>query len=52
MATSSLDPRKNIVEAKQRGMPVAWVARTFAVGASTVGRYAAAARGRRSLAPK
>jgi len=32
----SLDLRKKIVGAKQRGMPSAEVARTFGVGASTV----------------
>jgi transposase len=48
----SLDLRKRIVEAKERGMPTSEVARTFGVGASTVKRYAAAAREGRSLAPK
>ncbi len=48
----SLDLRKKIVEAKERGMPTAEVARAFGVGASTVKRYAAAAREGRSLAPK
>lgn len=48
----SLDLRKKIVEAKQRGMPTADVAKTFGVGASTVKRYAAAARKGSSLAPK
>jgi len=44
MDAYSLDlRRKKIVEAKQRGMPTAEVARTFGVGASTVKRYAAAA---------
>ena len=52
MDAYSLDLRKKIVGAKQRGMPTAEVARTFGVGASTVKRYAAAAREGRSLAPK
>jgi len=52
MDAYSLDLRKKIVEAKQRGMPTAEVARTFGVGASTVKRYAAAAREGRSLTPK
>jgi transposase len=52
MNAYSLDLRKKIVEAKQRGTPTAEVAKTFGVGASTVKRYAAAAREGRSLAPK
>src|SRR5215213_3655178 len=52
MDAYSLDLRKKIVEAKQRGMPTAEVVRTFGVGASTVKRYAAAAREGRSLTPK
>ena len=52
MEAYSLDLRKRIVDAKERGMPTAEVARTFGVGASTVKRYAAAAREGRSLAPK
>ena len=52
MDAYSLDLRKRIVDAKERGMPTAEVARTFGVGASTVKRYAAAAREGRSLAPK
>jgi transposase len=52
MDAYSLDLRKKIVDAKQRGMPTSEVARTFGVGASTVKRYAAAAREGRSLAPK
>ncbi len=52
MDAYSLDLRNKIVEAKQRGMPTAEVARSFNVGASTVKRYAAAAREGRSLAPK
>jgi transposase len=52
MNAYSLDLRKRIVEAKERGTPTADVAKTFGVGASTVKRYAAAAREGRSLAPK
>ena len=52
MNAYSLDLRKKIVEAKERGMSTAEVAKTFGVGASTVKRYAAAAREGRSLAPK
>jgi transposase len=52
MDAYSLDLRKKIVEAKERGMSTAEVAQTFGVGASTVKRYAAAAREGRSLAPK
>ena len=49
MNTYSLDLRKKIVEAKQRGTPTAEVAKTLGVGASTIKRYA---REGRSLAPK
>ena len=52
MDAYSLDLRKKIVDAKQRGMPTAEVARTFGVGLSTIKRYAAAAREGRPLAPK
>ena len=52
MDAYSLDLRRKIVDAKQRGMPTSEVARTFDVGASTVKRYAAAAREGRPLAPK
>lgn len=53
MDAYSLDLRKKIVDARQRGLPTAEVARTFGVGASTVKRYAAAAaREGRSLVPK
>ena len=52
MDAYSLDLRKKLVDAKQRGMPTSEVARTFGVGASTVKRYAAAAREGRPLAPK
>ena len=52
MYAYSLDLRKKIVAAKERGMPTSEVARTFGVGLSTVKRYAATARQRRPLAPK
>jgi transposase len=52
MDAYSLDLRKKIVEAKERGMPTVEVAKTFGVGVSTVKRYAATARQRRPLAPK
>jgi transposase len=52
MNAYSLDLRKKIVEAKQRGMPTVEVARAFGVGVSTVKRYAAMAREGRPLAPK
>ena len=52
MNAYSLDLRKKIVEAKERGMSTAEVARTFGVGLSTVKRYAAAAREGKPLAPK
>ncbi len=52
MNAYSLDLRKKIVEAKERGTPTAEVAKTFGVGASTVKRYTATAREGRSLVPK
>jgi transposase len=52
MDAYSLDLRKKIVEAKERGMPTVEVAKSFGVGVSTVKRYAATAREGRSLAPK
>jgi transposase len=52
MDVYSLDLRKKIVEAKERGMPTIEVAKTFGVGVSTVKRYAATAREGRPLAPK
>ena len=53
MDAYSLDLRKKIVEAKERGMPTIEVAKTFVgVGVSTVKRYAATAREGRPLAPK
>lgn len=50
MKAYSLDLRKKIVEAKQRGTPTVEVARFVGLGVSTVKRYAAAAREGRSLA--
>ena len=44
--------KKKIVEAKERGMHTAEVARAFGVGVSSVKRYAATAREGHSLAPK
>ncbi len=52
MDAYSLDLRKKIVEAKERGMSTAEVAKTFGVGVSSVKRYAAAAREGRPLDPK
>jgi transposase len=52
MNAYSLDLRKKIVEAKERGTPTAEVARTFGVGLSTVKRYAAVAREGKPLATK
>jgi transposase len=52
MDAYSLDLRKKIVEAKERGLPTVEAARTFGVGLSSVKRYAATAREGRSLAPK
>ena len=52
MDAYSLDLRKKIDEAKQRGTPTAEVAKTFGVGVASVKRYAAAAREGRPLAPK
>ena len=52
MNAYSEDLRRKIVNAKERGMPTAEVARTFGVGASTIKRYVATAREGRSLAPK
>ena len=52
MNAYSLDLRKKIVAAKERGTPTAEVAKTFGVGLSTVKRYAAAAREGEPLAPK
>jgi transposase len=52
MDAYSLDLRKKIVEAKERGMPTSEVAKTSEVGVSSVKRYAATAREGRPLAPK
>ena len=52
MNAYSEDLRKKIVEAKERGMPTAEVARTFGVGISSVKRYVATYREGRSLTPK
>jgi transposase len=52
MNAYSLDLRKKIGEARERGMPTAEVAKTFSVGLSTVKRYAATARQGKSLIPK
>jgi transposase len=52
MDAYSLDLRKKIIEAKERGMPTSEVAKTFGVGVSSVKRYAATARQGRPLAPK
>ena len=52
MNAYSLDLRKKIVAAKERGMPTSEVARTFGVGLSSVKRYAATAREGKPLAPK
>ena len=49
----SEDLRKKIVEAvEKRGMPKIEAAKTFGVGISSVKRYVATYRDRRSLAPK
>ena len=52
MNAYSEDLRKKIVEAKERGMPTVEVARTFAVGLSSVKRYAKVVREGVSLCPK
>ena len=52
MDAYSLDLRKKIVEAKERGIPTSEVAKTFGVGVSSVKRYTAAVREGSSLAPK
>ena len=48
----SEDLRKNIVEAKEQGMPTIEVARTFIVGLSSVKRYVKVAREEGSLHPR
>jgi transposase len=50
--TYSEDLRKKIVEAKERGVPNAEVARAFGVSLSSVKRYAKTARQGGSLRPK
>jgi transposase len=52
MNAYSLDLRKKIVQAKERGIPTSEVAKTFGVGISSVKRYAAVAREGTSLAPQ
>ena len=52
MNAYSEDLRKKIVQAKERGMPTAAVARTFGVGISSVKRYAKTAREGGSLRPR
>ncbi len=52
MDAYSEDLRKEIVEAKERRMLTAEVARAFGVGLSSVKRYAKMAREGRSLHPK
>ena len=52
MNAYSEDLRRKIVEAVERGMPMAEAAKTFGVGVSSVKRYVATYREGRSLAPK
>jgi hypothetical protein len=52
MNAYSLNLSKKIVEAEERGMPTAEVARTFGIGLSTGKRYAATARQGKFLTPK
>jgi len=52
MNAYSEELRKKIVRAAERGTPKSEAARTFGVGLSSVKRYFAMARHRRSLAPK
>src|SRR4051812_8803891 len=51
MKAYSKDLRRKIVDAIERGMPKAQVARTFGVGISTVQRYATKARRGEPLEP-
>jgi transposase len=51
MKAYSKDLRRKIVDAIERGMPKAQAARTFAVGISTVKRYATKAQRGESLEP-
>jgi len=52
MHADSEDLRKQIVEAKERGVPTVEVARTFCVGLSSVKRYVKVAREGGSLRSK
>ena len=52
MNAYSEDLRKEIVEARERGMLTGEVARAFGVSVSSVKRYFAASREGRSLTPK
>ena len=51
MKAYSIDLRRKIVDAIERGMPKAQAARTFGVGISTVKRYASKARRGEPLEP-
>ena len=51
MKAYSIDLRRKIVSAIERGMPKAEAARTFGVGISTVKRYATKAQRGEPLAP-
>ena len=51
MKAYSKDLRRKIVDTVERGMPKAQAARTFAVGISTVKRYASKAQRGESLEP-
>jgi transposase len=51
MKAYSIDLRRKIVDAIERGMPKAQAARTFGVGISTVKRYATKARRGEPLEP-
>jgi transposase len=51
MKAYSIDLRRKIVDAIERGMPKAQAARTFAVGISTVKRYATKAQRGEPLEP-
>ncbi len=52
MRAYSLDLRRKMVEASERGMSKAEAARTFGVGISTVKRYVSRAQQGESLSPK
>jgi transposase len=51
MKAYSIDLRRKIVDAIERGVPKAQAARTFGVGISTVKRYASKAQRREPLEP-